>query len=88
MLLLPPRNPSVLNVDEARVPIVGEAQSDHDEHDVKAEHQSAHLLGHLPLEGHDEDEHGDQHAEQQHDRATQTVRVDRDVLAGVHGAPQ
>lgn len=56
------------------------SQGNHNEHSVQDQHDSAHDLGHLPLEQKDWQEHQDQHYEQHTDVAAHAKGGDLDGL--------
>ena len=64
----------------ASEPALREAEGDDHEDAVEDEHDAAHHLGHLPLEGQDGDEDDQQHREQHRDVAAHPGRVHVDGL--------
>ena len=55
---------AVHSLNWAGEPAGGEAQGDHNKDDIENEHDAAHGLGHLPVEGEDGDEDQHEHEEE------------------------
>jgi hypothetical protein len=55
-------------------PAGGEAQRDHNKDDIQDEHDPAHGLGHLPLEGEDGEEDQHEHEEEHADVAAHAFK--------------
>ena len=69
--------------ERANDPAFGEAEGDDDEDKVEDHHDSAHGLGHLPLEDDNGDEDEEEHDEQHSDGATDanTVHLKKKTLS-------